>query len=465
MRVTLLSPPKTILSPRDGARGDMGVPHPGLLCLAEVLLRAGISTSLTDLQLLPEKGSPAEIAAILTEQRPTLIGLTAMTCNYPAIVEVARAIRQTDRRVYIAAGGVHVALNHQEIARSEHGGLFDFICYGEGERTILDIVEHLAGGRRIECIRGVCFRTSSGEVVKTPPAEPLDSPPIIADAWRLLDLDCYRKRGMGLGVAVNTMRGCFGRCSFCSEPIRWHRVSMMSPQDIVTQMVELRQQLAPGYVFFADSNFNISERRTRSFVDEMRNRRLSIPFLFEGRADTFWKQRSLLPGLRQAGAFLAFFGGERFDDGGLGFLSKTVGADTAQRAAQEVHRAEIGLKTTYMFGLPVDTEASIREQARLVQEQISPNVPSFACYTPVPGTDEYAKSIDYIRVRDLRYYTFNNAVCDTDTMNYERVQDCVNEEWFAYWRRPRNRDRALRHPNRVTRDFLEGYYNFIERLS
>lgn len=131
---------------------------------------------------------------------------------------------------------------------------------------------------------------------------------------------------------------------------------------------------------------------------------------------------------------------------------------------KSLSKVAIGLKTMFIFGLPCDTEESMKTQARLIQEKIRPEIPAFTSYTPIPGTLEYPRGQKYIRIHDLTYYTFNNSVCDTDFLHYQQVHAIINSLWFNYWAREDNRTGILSHPNQATRKFGRIYYDNLEML-
>jgi len=464
VKISLITPPRIAISPRDAARVDVGVPHPGILCIAEFLLSHDIETTILDLNVLPNKGSDKEIIDYINNEKPEVVGMTALTCNYPHVVRIARLVRRIAPDIKTIAGGIHISLNHKDILNSHEAALFDFLVYGEGEQATLGLIQHLSGAKSLENIMGICYKDRDGYIVKTPPVEQMIRPPVIKNAWNLLEILKYADGRKKFGLSFNTMRGCYWRCNFCSEPLRWTGICMMPAEDVVAQIMYLKENFNPDYVLIGDSNFNISTERIKKFIDLMKSEGLSIPFIFEGRADKIWEQRELLPALRELGAFLVFFGGERMDGTGLAYIGKALSPSLSEQAAMAVHKSGIGLKTMFMFGLPCDTEESMKTQARLIQEKIRPEIPAFTSYTPIPGTLEYTRGQKYIRIHDLTYYTFNNSICDTDFLDYQQVHATVNRLWFNYWAREDNRTNILSHPNEATREFGRIYYDNLETL-
>jgi len=464
VKISLIIPPRIAISPRDMARVDAKVPHPGILCIAQFLISHDIETTILDLNTLPDKGSDKEIIDYLSNECPEVVGLTSLTCNYPYITRIARLIRRIAPDIKIIAGGVHISLNCESILSSCDDSLFDILVYGEGEQATFALMQHFSDKKSLRDIRGICYKDCDGYIVKTQPVEQMLRPPIIKEAWSLLDITRYTNDGKGFGLSFNTMRGCQWRCHFCSEPLRWTGIHMMAAEDIVAQLAYLKDNFAPDYILIGDSNFNVSTERIKKFIELMKSEGLSVPFIFEGRADKIWEQRELLPELRECGAFMVFFGGERLDASELDYIGKALSPHLIEQAAITIHDSGIGLETTFIFGFPSDTKKSMETQARLIQEKIRPEIPSFFSYTPIPGTPEYSRGQRYIRIHDLAYYTLNNAVCDTDFLDHKQVHAIINELWFEYWTLEDNRTNILNHPNEATRKFGTICYENLEEL-
>ncbi len=108
--------------------------------LSAVLKRAGHECVMFD-QANPE--TPNEvIVEELKRQRPAVVGLSFLsTTSYPYAKILARQIRSADDKVKLAFGGVFATLN-AELVKLQCPEV-DFVCRGDGEQLILDLVERL----------------------------------------------------------------------------------------------------------------------------------------------------------------------------------------------------------------------------------------------------------------------------------------------------------------------------------
>ena len=345
-----------------------------------------------------------------------------------ALLKLPAEYRSLDPGIVLVGGGIHFSLNYMQILGGEEGQCFDFICTGEGELPMLEIVEHREGRRKVETIRGIAFRNRSGDLVTNPQMHPMSPPPVIDAAWALLDPDLYRFRdARQFGVAVNTMRGCWAKCTFCSEPYRWPSVTWMDSKQIVDQLKIVKERLDPSYVFIGDSNFCYPPARLKEFVKAMREENVVIPLNFLARLDDIQKQRHFLKELREVGCFLIHYGGERTTDAGQSYLRKGESSAITEEVTKMIQDADIAAKATFIFGLPSDNRDSIKGMIDDIY-RINPDIVSFGCYTPIPGTPSFEKDQSFISIRDLSFYTVNYTVCDTVAMSQKEIEGMLDAE-------------------------------------
>src|SRR4026208_1360219 len=125
---------------KKGSIRVMVFPPIGIMSLSAVLKRAGHECVMFD-QANPD--TPNEkIVEEIRRQRPFLVGLSFLSpTSYPYAKMLARQIRAADSTVKIAFGGVFATLNAELVKRQ--CGEVDFICRGDGEQLILDLVERI----------------------------------------------------------------------------------------------------------------------------------------------------------------------------------------------------------------------------------------------------------------------------------------------------------------------------------
>src|SRR2546426_10733164 len=134
---------------KNGRIRVMGCPRIGIMSLSSVLKQAGHECVIFD-QANPD--TPNEvILEEINRQQPALVGLSFLsTTSYPYAKILARQIRAANSKVKLAFGGVFASLN-APLAKQQCPEV-DFVCRGDGEQLILDLLEHMDDPSGVESL-------------------------------------------------------------------------------------------------------------------------------------------------------------------------------------------------------------------------------------------------------------------------------------------------------------------------
>jgi radical SAM superfamily enzyme YgiQ (UPF0313 family) len=286
----------------------MGFPPIGIMSLSAVLKRAGHECLMFD-QANPE--TPNEtIVAKIKRQRPTLVGLSVLsTTSYPYAKILARQIRAADAQVKIAFGGVFATLNARLVKLQCPE--VDYVCSGDGEQLILDLVEKLDDPGEVA---GVTW-AKDGEVFHNP-SRPMernldqwpfpDRESLSLDFVESMPLDVPTVLSMDRFTTMQTSRGCPWPCVFCDIPIfnegKWRS---RSPQHVVAEFQHLQNE-GYGSVSFVDDHFLLQPKRIEAICNGLRQSDVNIQWGCEGRVDSV--AQHLLPAMAQANCRTIMFG-------------------------------------------------------------------------------------------------------------------------------------------------------------
>ncbi len=124
----LINPPQLTKYPQ---------PPLGLAMLAAVLEEKGYSVKIVDLTAMGL--SENAVPQIIHEEKPEIVGVTAMTSTINSAVNVARKVKESDSNILIVLGGAHASILPEETLQKNPE--IDMIVRGEGEKTILELVE------------------------------------------------------------------------------------------------------------------------------------------------------------------------------------------------------------------------------------------------------------------------------------------------------------------------------------
>ncbi len=339
----------------------MGFPPIGIMCLSAVLKQAGHDCTMFD-QANPE--TPNEfILAEIQRRRPDLVGLSFLsTTSYPYAKILARQIRAADTRVKLAFGGVFATLNAARI--KGQCPEVDFVCRGDGEQLILDLVDRLDDPASVA---GVTWM-KDGQVVQNPnrPIErALDQGPfpdresLPLDFIESMPLDVPAVLSMARFTTMQTSRGCPWPCVFCDIPIfsegKWRP---RSAAHVVAELVHL-QKLGYGAVYFVDDHFLLQPKRIEAICQGITAAGVTIQWGCEGRVDS--TAQHLFPAMAKAHCRTIMFGVESGSQKVLDRLKKEQTLAEVKSAVTTAKDAGIEIvHGFFVVGSPDETVADIR---------------------------------------------------------------------------------------------------------
>ncbi|MEE9229167.1 MAG: radical SAM protein [Acidobacteriota bacterium] len=341
----------------------MGFPPLGIMTLSAVLNRAGHECVMFD-QANPDTPDDVIIEEI-RRQKPSLVGLSFLsTTSYPYAKILARRIRAANLVVKIAFGGVFATLNGFRVKRSCPE--VDFVCRGDGEDLILDLLEHLDDP---DNVAGVTWAEKGGEVRHNPDRPLLrdldrypfpDRESLPLDYIESMPLDVPAVLSLGRYTTMQTSRGCPWPCIFCDIPIfnegKWRARS----HDHVVE--ELKQLERDGYesVFFVDDHFLLKPRRIDGMCKGINDNKLKIQWGCEGRVDS--KCMQLFPAMAKANCRTLMFGIESGSQKILDRLKKEQTLEEIETAVNNAKNAGIEIvHGFFVVGNPDETEEDMRK--------------------------------------------------------------------------------------------------------
>lgn len=344
----------------------MGFPPIGIMSLSSVLKRAGHEVRLFD-QANPDTPDDVIIGEV-GRWRPDLVGMSFLsTTSYPYAKMLARALRAAQPEIKLAFGGVFTTLNAGHVKRQVPE--VDFVCRGDGEQLILDLLEHLEDPSGVA---GVTWQERDG-TVRENLSRPLDRN---LDQWPFpdresLDLDFVESMPLDVPVVLSrerfttmqTSRGCPWPCVFCDIPIfnegKWRS---RTPEHVVAELKQLEKE-GYGSVYFVDDHFLLQPKRIEAICKGIRDERLTIQWGCEGRVDSVCMD--LFPAMAKANCRTLMFG---IESGSQKILDRLKKEQTlAQTEAAVAAAKKAGIEIVHGFfvvGNPDETEEDMRQTFR-----------------------------------------------------------------------------------------------------
>jgi anaerobic magnesium-protoporphyrin IX monomethyl ester cyclase len=374
MRVALINPPP----PQRTERWDRAdFPHIGLGYLAGVLRSQDISVAVLDGKL--ERIGVPEVLARLRELTPGLVGMSAMTHEIEIAADLAEQIKRTLPGTPVVVGGVHATALPAQTLREFP--VFDAAIFGEGERTLVEVVRAREAGVPPAKIAGLAWRRE-GEVVQEPAR-----PWLSAVELEQLPLPAWDLFPRARTYPVLTARGCPFGCIFCARP--YGRIARIrSAESVLREFAWLLDSVQPRYIKVYDETFGIDRERTRALLDGLCA--MDVPRRAHWWAHTrvSLADESLLEHMARAGCDHVGFGIESGNPEILRGISKDVDLEKAGRLVAAAKRAGMATEGFYIIGLPHETRATAWDTIRYAAGLNTRHV-SIGLMVPYPGTEIY----------------------------------------------------------------------------
>jgi radical SAM superfamily enzyme YgiQ (UPF0313 family) len=406
----------------------------GTLYVASSLVRAGHEVRFLDGAFLSHREILDELAAF----RPGWVGIYATTFGWPQAERTAADVKDRHPGVFVCAGGPYpVAMGERCLAE---GRGFDAAVTGEGERTVVEMVERLHRGEGLDGVAGAVFR--EGGAIRSNAPRPLvanlDDLPfpdrsLLGNAHlRLPPPAMYRRKPVAVML---TSRGCNRQCIFCFQLDR-RRKTGIRYRSVENVLEEIELCLRQGYreIKFIDDTFAEDRPRAMRLAREIRRRRLD--FTWFASACVNQVDRELLRAFREAGCWAILFGVESGVQRNLNALRKGTTLEQVRDAVRWAKEAGLRVQTTFMFGIPGETYSDALRTIDFACE-LAPDMASFHAIAPFPGTYLHDHASEHGTLSgDLRDFTYQGAAFVPHTMTREQIVELRQRAYRTFYSRP-----------------------------
>lgn len=362
-------------------------PHIGLAYLKASLQKNGIyDIAIIDAPV--EKLTHKKFKERIIELKPDIVGLTATTPQINDASIAAHAIKQVDKDIATIIGGVHV--NNLPKETLQEFPYFDFSVYGEGEKTICELIDKIKSGNNdFLSVKGLAYKINNKVKVNPPRGviENVDELPF--PDFEGFPLDKYTpfhsvKKGI-VELPLMTARGCPYKCIFCCRPTG-NKPRLRSVESVIMEIERDIEKFNARRIVFLDDTFILSKERILNICNEMIERGISksVTWITETRVDSVDKE--ILQKMKEAGCRLIMYGIESGNQKCLNNLKKGTTLEQARTAVKLTKEAKIEVDTNFILGCPNETYETILDTIDFALE-LDPDYAGFSIMTPFPGTE------------------------------------------------------------------------------
>ncbi|MCD6371797.1 MAG: cobalamin-dependent protein [Candidatus Aenigmarchaeota archaeon] len=429
--VLLVNPPSGII---------YSSPPLGLAYIASSLMSRGHEVKVLDLNLYktPEK----RLRKYLQSFSPDVVGVTVTTPTTSSAKRVLEITKEVDPSTTLVVGGSHITFKGKEFLENSVANIG---VVGEGEETIIDIVENLHKRQKLKRIKGIWLKNK--KVVFTGARnfiEDLDR--LCFPSLYLLPIGYYRKP---IGeprkfISMISSRGCPFSCSFCSKPLG-KICRFRSPKNLMEEIFFHLERIGERKIkeiVFYDDIFTFNKKRVIEFCKLLISSGLNIKWKCESRVDLVDKE--MLIWMKKAGCYMIAYGIESGNQKILDYLKKGFSIKQIKDAVKITKKVGIKILGYFILGAPGEGIDEIKNTIKFAK-LLNIDYAQFSILTPYPGSEifsllkkdeDFDEVIYFGRILDKKIVNCSNIPTHVLKRMYKKA-------FFSFYVRPRSLFREI----------------------
>lgn len=276
----------------------------------------------------------------------------------------------------------------------------DFLVYGEGEQTTLELYQAIISNTSVSDINGIAY-LENGALKKAPPRmrmKSLKELPLPNRAAIPVDkyLNTWKMHHGHSSMTVSTQRGCPYTCKWCSTAVYGQSYRRRPANMVAKELRLLKDTYNPDSIWFVDDVFTVSHKWIKEFHAEVIKQNAIVPFECISRAERL--NDEILQLLKEAGCFRIWIGAESGSQKIIDAMDRRVDVNVVKEAIQKTNALGIETGTFIMVGYPGEDEQDIKETISYLKAA-NPTHFTITIAYPIKGTSLYNEIEDRITIK------------------------------------------------------------------
>lgn len=344
--------------------------------------------------------------------------------EYKKALKISEAINNSTQRPFYVIGGFGPSPDPDYFLKKTGA---EVVVMGEGEVTIIDLINHIGEARELEGVLGIAF-TKNGKT-KINPSRPLieDVDSIPMPAYHLFNIEHYRLlrepncEKTDFVMPILSGRGCTFTCNFCYRMDKGFRGR--SNKSILEEVRYLQKNYKINYIAFSDELLMSSISRTMSLCEAIIDSGLKFKWYCNGRLN--YAKPKVLKMMKDAGCVFINYGIESFDDGMLKVMNKVLTTKQIEEGIKTTLKAGISPGFNIIFGNIGETKEILMKGVEfLLKYDDGSQMRTIRPVTPYPGSPLFYHAISEGLLKNTAdFYENKHTNSDLLTCNFTPMSD------------------------------------------
>ncbi len=361
--------------------------------------------------------------------------------DWPHTRTLIKKIKEKYSESIIILGGEHITAA-TEFLLIECKSI-DFAVRGEGEETLVHLLDALNSLSPIEEVEGIGFINKQGEYIQTKNRKritTIDELPY--PAWDLVPLENYLSTGSGMGVnkgrnmPIIATRGCPFACTFCSNPSMWtQRWVARDPKKVVDEMEFWMKTYHVNNFDFYDLTAIIKKEWILEFCKELDKRGLQVTWQLPSGTRSEAIDEEVTLWMKKTGCSNIVYAPESGSERTLKRIQKKVHLPHLLKSMKAAVNAGIFVKMNIVIGFPDDTIKDIFETYMFLMKCARIGVHDVFIYsfTPYPGSALFERLKKEGKIKEMNdeyFYQLTTYTKITDAISYTKYLTSRQLKYF-----------------------------------
>jgi anaerobic magnesium-protoporphyrin IX monomethyl ester cyclase len=385
-----------------------------------------------------------EILGRIPAEAEVIAVSTMFSGEWPIVRDLITAIRERFPRSLIVAGGEHITALPEYSLRDCPA--LDACVRGEGEHTLLELLDARQRGEGFERIEGLSYLDKEGNyhanggLTRIRALETIPWP-----HWPEGYLEKFWAAGKSFGVQsardmpILGSRGCPYQCTFCSSPQMWTtRYILRDVQDLVAEIEHWIKRFDITSLQFYDLTAITKKRWTLEFCRELMRRGIKLRWSLPSGTRSEALDTETLTLLKQTGCDYLVYAPESGSPDTLERIQKRITLDDLTRSVLNATRLGIAVRTNLIIGFPHETRRHVFETIRYGlylairgADEVSINI--FSAY---PGTEIFRELLrdGVVQLNDNYFLALTSLNSDYTSLRPQTVNRNIGRGELAFYR-------------------------------
>ncbi len=413
----------------------------GLAYISAVIKKAGYELDCLNLNHFEGKIKDI-IKSQLDNQSYDVVCTGHLAIGYPIIEKIINAVKNNSPNTKIILGGAIITTEPELMLDSLN---VDYGVMGEGEETIIELLDCIEKNKDFRKVDGICYRDKEKNFILTNPRKPIED----LNSLPTPDLD-----GLGFKEYLDNQtcefingsfslydyprqypvlcsRGCPYQCTFCHPILKKYR--MRSLDNIFEEIESVIKKYNINFIFLVDDLFSVNKERLFDFCKRMKalNRKISHKVGWFCNLTVRNIDDELLSVLKDAGCKFIGYGFESFSQKVLDSMKKPITPNMIENAVYKTMNVGIPFQGNFIFGDTAETKETAKETLDWWKKNAKGQI-DLVFIQPYPGSEIYNRCIQKGIIKDKLDHIknklpFTNYLNMTDNMTDKEISDLKNE--------------------------------------